>query len=207
MPDPFARLHEALLRGGMSPARARRAATELREHFADIVDELVDGGVATDVADHLAARRLGDLDLFATQLLADRRALGFAHRFPLLAWLAPPLAAFIALTVAAAALLVTAGRAGWPLDGLAAGLGLLLLAAPLLTCWIVAGFALRRRTGWPWPLAGMVLTLLAGAALRLDVLPSAVGVTLTAPAPGPLAVSALLAILPVVVIDRLHKVF
>lgn len=205
MRDPIAGLRERLLRAGISPVRVARYSAELSEHLADITDELIASGVPPARAHGAALSRLGDPETLATAMLAQPRLRSLPSRLPALAWLALPLAVELGVIALLAILLVAAGRQGLaPMAPLI--IDLLLLLAPLGIAWSIAVSALRRRTGIAWPLAGMLTTLLAATAFDLAIGSDAVAVSLSGPAPGRLALYALVTITPFFLLHRYRRV-
>jgi hypothetical protein len=201
------KLRERLLRGGIAPASAERYLAELTDHFDDLVDEMIAAGCSPADARVAALDRLGDPDTLAQPMLFNPRFQSRACRHPVLAYLALPLVLQVAVVVVLATLLVIAGRNGLALEGIGAATSLLLLLAPLALGWSVAATALRRRARLVWPLLGMLVTLLVGAALRLHVGGDAVHVSMTAPVLPLMLSYGLLTIVPFLITDRLLKAF
>ncbi|WP_055047183.1 permease prefix domain 1-containing protein [Devosia sp. A16] len=201
MPDPIAGLGERLLRAGISPSRTARYTAELTEHLADITDELIAGGMQPARAHAEALSRLGDPEILAAAMLGQPRLRSLSSRLPVLVWLALPLAAELGVIALLAVLLVAAGR-----QGLAPTapqmVDLLLALAPLGIAWSIGVSALRRRAGFAWPVGGMLATLLAATALDLAIGSDAVAISLGGPAPGVLALYALVTIAPFLLLHR-----
>jgi hypothetical protein len=194
-------LVERLLRAGISPARVARYNAELDEHLADLTDELIASGLPPDQAHAAALDRLGDPETLAASMLAEPRLRSLPSRLPALVWLALPVLAQLGVVALLAVLLVAAGRQG--LAPLApAIIDPLLLLAPLGIAWSIAASALRRRAAIGWPLAGMLATLHVATALDLGIGPDAVAVSLGGPAPDVLALYALTAIAPFLLLHR-----
>ena len=130
-----------------------------------------------------ARQRLGDPDLLVASMLAQPGLRSLPSRLPAFAWLALPLIAELAIVAGLAALVVAAARHGF-VPSTAAIVNPLLLMAPLGIAWSIGKSALRRRAGPGWPLAGMLATLIAAAALELwrDRLGGAVVAIVNAPA-------------------------
>jgi len=201
MRDPIASLSERLLRGGISPARVARYAAELDEHLEDLTAELAAAGLPPDQARAAARQRLGDPDLLAASMLAQPGLRSLPSRLPAFAWLALPLVAELAVVAGLATLVVAAARHGFVTPATAI-VDPLLLVAPLGIAWSIGRSALRRRAGAGWPLAGMLATLIAAAALEMSIGADAVAVSLRSPTPDILAVYALLTIVPFLLLHR-----
>lgn len=95
-PD-FGALTKRLIRSGISPRHAHRTASELRDHYDDLVDEAVDSGVRSKQARRIATAQLGSIDDFVTQMAARRELKTWAFRYPRLAVVVYPVACFVAL--------------------------------------------------------------------------------------------------------------
>lgn len=120
----FNRLAQRLLKSGIAPRHAHRAANEIRDHYDDLVDAAVDDGASSQSARQLAARQLGSVDDLVSAM-SDRRELKtWAFRYPHAAVVIYPLACLAALPAAP----VVAGIANasviarWSASLLAAGL-------------------------------------------------------------------------------------
>jgi hypothetical protein len=201
MREPVAGLSERLLRGGISPARVARYAAELDEHLEDLTAELAAAGLPPEQARAVARQRLGDPDLLAASMLAQPGLRSLPSRLPAFAWLALPLIAELAIVAGLAALVVAAARTAscpprppssirccWWRRSVSPG------ASGGVRCGVGAGVG--------WPLAGMLVTLIAAAALELSIGADAVAVSLRSPTPDILAVYALLTIAPFLLLHR-----
>jgi len=201
MRDPLDELREQLLRAGISPARVSRYSAELDEHLDDLTAELTATGLPGDDARAMARQRLGDPEVLLGSMLAQPNLRSLPSRLPAFTWLALPLIAQFAFIAGLATLLVAAGRQG--LAPMAPAIvDPLLLVAPLGIAWSIAGSALRRRVRAAWPLAGMLATLIAAAAIELGIGSDAVAVTLRIPAPGLVALYAVVTIAPFLLLLR-----
>lgn len=201
MRDPLGELRERLLRAGISPVRVARYTAELDEHLDDLTAELTATGLPPDEARALARQRLGDPEVLLGSMLAQPGLRSLPSRLPAITWLALPLIAQFAFIAGLAALVVAAGRHGLASKAPAI-IDPLLLVAPLGIAWSIAGTALRRRARAAWPLAGMLATLVAAAALELGIGSDAVAVSLRIPAPGVMALYALVTIAPFLLLHR-----
>ena len=89
-PD-FKQFKTSLLDAGIAPKHARRAATEIREHYDDIVEAHVASGLSRDVARRFAMQDIGDLGEIAAAMSAYPELRCWALRFPRLAVVVYPL--------------------------------------------------------------------------------------------------------------------
>jgi len=197
-------LREDLLRAGLSPRHVERYLRELSEHRADIVEHLLDKGTAPEAALRQAEMRLGDREALLLPMLADRRFRSYTSRWPALFYLVLPLAAQAALVVAGVIVLsFAAGTSLRPaMAELGRGLGVLLLAAPVLIGWLMLVASRRRRISPSWPVLGSVAGATLAAALQLGIaVPTRnatgeIGLGLGIPSPLVLGVLILLSLLP-----------
>jgi len=179
----FNSLKETLLHGGVAPKHVRRTIAELRDHHTDLFAEAFARGCSVENAEREASIRLGEHDALAAQILARPELRSWAHRWPWLVYCVTPTVVFIFVF---AALLLLLGRSGaghadyssyasrwgspeslWSLPGAirlfsAVGLPLFLAGG----CCFLAG---RRRTAPRWPIVGVILASIIGAAFQLDV--------------------------------------
>lgn len=190
------RLKVRLLASGISRAAVMRYLQELSDHREDLICELTAAGMAPGEAEAAADARLGDLDTLAQPMLDDPRFQSLAGRAPLLVWIGLPVLAQAALVAACAAIIVAAARTGIGSDGLGAATGLLLFVAPVAFGWSLSHLAAGRYVQPSWPMAGIGLSLLVAASLRLQVTSAEVAISLAAPDLLQLAAYAFLAPLP-----------
>lgn len=98
MPRPdLDRLLDELLRAGISPLYARRAAAELDDHFEDLLADHLANGLSRRDAERNAAQDLGSLDVVAERMRADPGLRSWAWRWPKLALVVYPIACVAAL--------------------------------------------------------------------------------------------------------------
>ena len=110
MHDPdFTALRSSLLRHGIAPRHAERAADEVRDHYEDLVAELRTRGVAD--ARREAALALGRFEDIVAAMNERRDLKTWAFRFPRTALVVYPLACVAALPAAP----VIAGIANAPI--------------------------------------------------------------------------------------------
>lgn len=101
MPEPdFLEFARHLQREGIARRCATRAAEELAEHYADLVDELRHNGWPEQAASREAATQLGSLPRIAAQMARRRELRRWCFRWPWLGRLALPLACIVALPLA-----------------------------------------------------------------------------------------------------------
>lgn len=185
MSEPrFAALTERLLRAGIAPRHARRAVLELREHHADVVDELRAAGHAAAQIAAQAAERVGPDEAFVREMLARPELRSWAYRRPFVAFTLLPLLAFIGLFVLSIALLMATIEAAQHWRAMLApaslaGLRWLETACYVLAMWltpVAAGgmsclLAARQRIPARWAIGGAILVGLFAALIngRLEV--------------------------------------
>jgi hypothetical protein len=191
-------LREVLLRAGISPSATSRYLDELRDHFDDLIAELMASGLSHTVARDIALRRLGDEHQLAAPMLADPRFRSIASRTPLLAWIGVPLLALVGLAVVCAIAVVVAVRSGVPSGYSGAVAAFLLLIVPIAIGWLISADAFRRRATPFWPSLGIASTIALGAAVKMEIDSSAIAVSVAVPAWPQLAVYALLTFVPLV---------
>ena len=93
MPRPdFEGFRAVLLRTGVAPRNVQRAVLELSEHYDDLVEEAVAGGLARSDAERRARVELGDLDVIAADIVARPELRSWAWHHPKLAVVVYPLA-------------------------------------------------------------------------------------------------------------------
>ena len=93
MPDPdFDGLRQHLLDAGVAPRHAGRTILELKEHYADLQDELMRGGLARDEAELEASQQLGPLEAIADLVTARTELRRWTHRYPRIGRVVLPIA-------------------------------------------------------------------------------------------------------------------
>tara|TARA_R110002096_G_scaffold161007_3_gene327387 strand:- start:34893 stop:35318 length:426 start_codon:yes stop_codon:yes gene_type:complete len=90
-------LTKKLLQSGISPRHARRAVSEIRDHYDDLVDFAIGDGVELVAAHQLAAQRMGPLDAIVAEMASRRELKTWVYRYPRLAVVFFPLACVAAL--------------------------------------------------------------------------------------------------------------
>jgi hypothetical protein len=179
----FHALRETLLRGGVAPKHVRRTIAELRDHHTDLFGEALAKGCTFEDAEREASLRLGEADALAAEVLARPELRTWTHRWP---WLAYCVAPTFVLGLASLTLLLLLGLSGvvhtdeatfsgrwgspasiWSLSGairLYYSLGLPVMVAG--ACCFVAA---QRRVSIRWPLIGVAIASIIGAAIQVNV--------------------------------------
>ena len=111
-PD-FEALERQLLKSGVAPVNARRAASELEDHYCDLVESALESGAEAQAASNEARRALGDLADIHAAIAAEDSLKGWAWRWPRVALVVYPVAFVLALP----AVPVYAGIRNAPLIG------------------------------------------------------------------------------------------
>ena len=130
----FHALSTRLRRLGIAPGHAHRAVDELRDHYADLVEDAVDAGASCSDARSLAAERLGAVDDFVAEMTSRRELKTWPYRYPHLAVVVFPLGCLVMLPAIPvfAGIANAATLARWGLSLLVAGL---VTAAMMLVMW------------------------------------------------------------------------
>jgi hypothetical protein len=181
-PD-FYWLRERLVREGVAPKHVRRTIAELRDHHTDLFAEAFARGCSVEDAEREASTRLGDEDFLAAEVLARPELRTWAYRWP---WIAYGVTPTLLLVLAFVALLLLLGlshvartdqgtfsarwgspAAVWSVFGAmrlfySVGLPVVLAGA----CCFVAG---QRGVASRWPLMGVVIASVVGAALHFNI--------------------------------------
>ncbi len=170
-------LRRAMLRAGIAPRHAARLQREWDEHAEDVLAQLRASGHSLETAEAQARSAVGDWQALAASV-ADRQDLrSFSHRLPWVAFVVGPIALLIGLVLATvfsvAAMAWSFQDAGLPVPGWFADAQSVLFWAvrslvPLALAVIIALVAARRFSPAFWPLLGMVIVLVLGAALGLS---------------------------------------
>ncbi len=170
-------LRRALLRAGIAPRRAMRLQREWDEHAEDLAAQLRASGHPEDVAAAQARSSVGEWQQLAASV-ADRDELrAFSRRLPWLAFVLGPVAMLIVLVVTAAFSVAFMAwnfqDAGTPVPDWFAGAQSVLFwtvrsFVPLVLAAAIALIAARRFSPPFFPLLGMLIVLLLGAALGLS---------------------------------------
>jgi hypothetical protein len=170
-----------LIRGGISPRRARRVLLELKEHRADVVAERIGLGDTPADAQAAADARLGGDDTWVAQMLARPELQSWARHHPGAAFAVMPPMAFCLMFVASilawiGVFQLLKGNFGALTSGVsilrwAADIASLymLWIAPIITGGMVGVLAARSRVPPLWPCVGIALTSIVGALTNFSV--------------------------------------
>ena len=82
---------------GVATRHARRAASELQDHYEDLIEGQIAEGASCEEARLQAAHRLGSMDDFVAAMSARRELKNWAFRYPHVAVVLYPLACLAAL--------------------------------------------------------------------------------------------------------------
>ncbi len=93
----FNALATQLLKSGITPRHVHRTVNELRDHYDDLVDAVVDDGANSQEARQRAADRLGFMDDFVLEMASRRELKTWSFRYPRAAILVYPLACLAVL--------------------------------------------------------------------------------------------------------------
>ncbi len=158
-----------LIRGGISPRRARRVLLELEEHRADVVAERISLGDAPADAQAAADARLGSDEDWLTQMLARPELQSWVRRHPAATFTVVPLMAFVVTFVASICgwiglfyalrqklgpLSVTTPAIRWASE---IATVYMLWVTPFITAALISVLAARRRVPPFWPCVGRAL--------------------------------------------------
>jgi hypothetical protein len=181
-------LWERLLEGGVGRRPARRYLAELQDHLDDLIAE--ERRVASGLRDAelRAEARLGSVEALAGAMISRREFRALSSKAPIATYLIAPSAALVlCVALAMAGVVLTAtwlrGAAGTPSDlpawskSFAAGVVFFAnTMLPVLLGWALGATAIRQRSSLFWPVLGLVLLAIVGAAVQVGVtLPSATG--------------------------------
>ena len=181
-------LWERLLEGGVGRRPARRYLAELQDHLDDLIAEerLVASGLRD--AELRAEARLGSVEALAGAMISRREFRALSSKAPVATYMVAPSAALALCTALAMAgvvltsmLLRGAARTPSDLPAWSKSLvdGVVFFAnnmVPVLLGWALGATAIRQRSSLFWPVLGLVLLAVVGAAVQVGVtLPSATG--------------------------------
>jgi hypothetical protein len=191
----FDDLRERLLRAGVAPRHVRRYLRELRDHFADLMQEEQRAGRNRAAAESAATERLGSVDDLARAMIEQRQFRSWCTRAPWAMFVPAPLV-LLAVAYFAACFILWSGwkifmpHAVTPFGGLVPGpiYGLensyfqtgrmIYFGAPIFIGWGIGVIAARQRLKVAWPAIGLALIALIGSAARVHAIrpaPSGVG--------------------------------
>ncbi len=175
-------LRERLLRAGVAPRYVRRYLTELAEHLADLTAEEERAGHSYADAVSTALVRLGGVDELVRAMTEQRQFLSWSFRAPWVIFGLAPLL-WLAGLYSVALLILWSGwniflpAADTPFGGhrlygfanlyFQAGKAIY-FGAPLVVGWGLGLTAVRQRFTSVWLIAGLCLTALIGATVRVQ---------------------------------------
>jgi len=176
-PDFSAHFAADLVRRGLPPDYAQRAAVELSDHHHDLVAELCHAGLDEVAASTEAARRLGDSRTLVKKTVREYQRRFWCGRWPLLTFLLGPIVfavlSFVAIVLLAYCISLPLAQVGIRFDHTPDGIRsprenveaivahvLFLFVAPAVSLLILARLARKAAlgSGWLWLSTG-VLTL------------------------------------------------
>jgi hypothetical protein len=182
MPDhPFESLREALLRMGVAPRHARRAVLELDSHFRQLVQEGLQRGDSEEAARIAARELLGADEVLISRYAGMPELRAWCSRWPAVWFTLVPLISFIALFVAAIAILglsaelmsaylhhvhvpaLVSSRIDWVAQIF------FLWVLPLSIAAVFAILAYRQRVALHWPVAGIAIVCCLVALMNVSV--------------------------------------
>ncbi len=172
----FDGLSRRLSQAGIAPRRVKRLIAELEAHFVDLVAELRSTGLSQEESESQAAVRLGTEDVLARNIIARPELQSWATQWPWLAFALLPLLTLsvqFVLSMVAAAGVFTFSSKVLGMTALHPGATLWVVGAiqtygvwiaPMLTAGASCFLAARRGAPAIWPIVGIVLIALVGAA-------------------------------------------
>jgi hypothetical protein len=182
MPEqPFQNLRERLLRMGVAPRHARRAVLELDNHFQELLQEGLARGDSEEAARMAARERLGADEVLISRYARMSELRAWSSRWPAIWFTLVPLVSFIALFVAAMAILCLSGHLMSPylqhlhvsaivsfrVDWVAQMLFLWILPLSIATTFAVLAY--RQRVTLHWPVAGIAIVCCLTALITVNV--------------------------------------
>lgn len=93
----FSTLTHQLLQNGISPQHVRRAVSEIRDHYDDLVEFAVGDGFDPAEARRFATQQMGSPNAIVAEMASRRELKTWAYRYPKLAIVFYPLACIAAL--------------------------------------------------------------------------------------------------------------
>jgi hypothetical protein len=206
-PDRFDDLREGLLRAGIAPRHVRRYISELRDHFADLVQEETEKGLTREAAEQAAHARIGSDAELSAVMLARPASRSIMARVPWAVFGIGPVL-MLALVVASA-LLIQGGLISvspelppssipWARASLDVLNGLTTYAAPLAIAAALSVAGIRQRMSESWIVFGLATICVTGGFHEIGVRWSAtpaqpselyVSFALAPPFPGPMIVA------------------
>lgn len=177
--------YERLVRGGITPGRARRALREYAEHRSDIVRERLSLGESPAQSARAADERLGTARALVDGMLARPELKSWYRRRPWVAFALAPIGVFCALFAGLSlailgvvklytATLGAVHAAPSLLNGISNSIAQAAIwGIPLVVSGAFAHAAIRRRECSLWPVAGVLIICMIGGCTNFDLqLPS-----------------------------------
>ena len=176
----FQKLRGALLEAGIAKRNARRAASEIEDHFHQLVGEACARGADEEDARRVAHATLGSDEILIGRYAARRELLAWPSRWPALWFTLMPLGCYLALSVATmAALVLGMGQmsAYLHLIRVPPGVSYLIdLAVCVVFLWLLptsvaAAFgvwARRRRIPLRWSVIGIAVVSILAALINIE---------------------------------------
>lgn len=166
---------ERLLKAGIAPQIAHRARSERRAHYEDLRATALAKGATVGEADAQAAQMLGNDEAAIAQYAAQPNLYSWGARWPVMTYLAAPLAtsfAVAAIVMYAFALIADASypSVARPPDLLVGYFAVRAVAhyvCPVAVAICFGVYALRRRALAAWPVTGMLILVGTFAAVQL----------------------------------------
>ena len=93
----FRALERRLIDAGIGRRHARRAVSEMRDHYEDLVDAALQQGLQPDAAHDCALRQLGQIEDLVNEMAARPELRSWVSRYPRTAIVVYPLACLAAL--------------------------------------------------------------------------------------------------------------
>jgi hypothetical protein len=165
----FKDLRQELLRAGVAPRSARRAALEIESHFQQLTDEEIGRGASENDARIEAHRRLGANQELVLRYAARPELRAWSRRWPSLCFMIVPLLTYLAVAFATLVGMVSiVHRMGSYLHRIQVAPDVtreIDLAVRVVLLWclplcVAAAFTLlagRRRVALRWPVMGIIL--------------------------------------------------
>jgi hypothetical protein len=184
-PESLHNFLSELVRCGLPPKYAQRAAAELVDHHGDLVDELRSTGINEAQAVAEALRRLGDSQALVKNTVREYQRRHWCGRWRLVTFVLAPLPVLIvAWIVSLFALVFASGQyvlwTGIEMDGIKgphhfaplwmkyAGLISIFVLVPTFVTYTFAKLANRAALGWPWIVVVACILGLAAGTFRFE---------------------------------------
>ena len=176
----FQTLRGALLEAGITKSGARRAASEIEDHFHQLVGEALARGTGEQQARQEAHATLGSNEILVRRYAARRELLGWPSRWPALWFTIVPLGCYLALSIAVmTALVLGLGQMSAYLHHVKVpphvssliDLAVCVIFLGLFPASVAAAFgvfARRRRIPLRWPVMGVAAMSILAALINIE---------------------------------------